>query len=209
MAKTFLRLTMAGAGLALLLATGAAEARKAPPPKTTSTASAPSSAKHGVGKGDTELGFFANYTNLEASSSNIFTLGAVFGKFLRDTVELRVTPVITYADAGGSTNFFFLPRVTVEKLFPNSSPVVPYVGAGIGLTIGIGSGTGFNQTDLGAFVTPVGGLKFFVSERMALEYALSLQFGFDYQCVDSGGFSSCNTGDKTSVDNTLRFDLYF
>lgn len=213
MAKTYLRLTTGAAALALLLATGAAEARRAPPPKTTTTTapakSAPSSAKHGIGKGDTEIGFFFNYTNLEASSTNSFTLGAVFGQFLRDTVELRITPVINYTDSAGLSSFFFLPRVTVEKLFPNSSPVVPYVGGGIGFTLGVSSGTGFDQTDLGVFVTPVAGLKFFVSERMALEYALSLQYGVDYQCIDSGGFSSCNTGDKSSVDNTLRFDLYF
>ena len=225
MSKTFPRLIAVAASLALLISAGSAEARARAKKKdakpvaesTSKSAAKPaagkaSEAKHGVGKGDSEFGILFDYTHFDSNFDNV-TLGAVFGKYLRDTVELRITPVINYSsiDTGGGrfNNFSFLPYVTVEKLFPNASPVVPYVGGGIGLTVGYGTGGGIDTTDLGLFVTPVGGLKFFVSERMALEYALSFRVGFDYRCVDSGGYSSCNTGDMTGFRNDLRFNVYF
>lgn len=217
MAKTLPRLIAAAVSAALLLAAtnaGAATRNKttskaAEPSRGSATQPAASSARHGVGRGDTEIGFFFNYTTFDDANVDTATLGAVFGKYLRDTLELRITPVINYTNAAGFKNFLFNPYVTVEKLFPNSSPVVPYVGGGIGVTVGIGSGGGVDTTDLGLFVTPVGGLKFFVSERMALEYALSLQYGFDYNCVDAAGYSTCNTGTRSAIDNTLRFSVYF
>ena len=199
---------LAACAIALLLASGTAEARR---PVVSAPAS--SEAKSGLGRGDTELGFFLDYQHLDGSGSNTLALGVVWGKYLRDTVEMRVTPVVTYLDAGGLKNFGFNPYVTVEKLFPNGTHVVPYVGGGIGLNIGTGSGTvagtSFTTSDLGVFVTPVGGVKFFISERMALEYALGFQVGFDYNCVDSGGFSTCNSGSKTEFHNDLRFNVYF
>lgn len=213
MSKTSARRTAIVLSAALLLTAGAAEARPRPNPKVDTTVPKASTAKHGIGKGDKELGFFANFTNTEgsagSSSTNSFLLGAVFGTYLRDTLELRITPVISVIDAGALTNYGFFPYVTLEKQFPNGSPVVPYVGGGIGLTLGYGSGGGITTSDLGLFVTPVGGLKFFVSERMSLEYALGFQYGFDYNCYDAGGFSSCNSGTKTAINNNLRFNIYF
>jgi hypothetical protein len=208
MQKTFQQCLAAAAALALLAGSGLAhaQARKANPP----AAPAPAAAKKGIGEGDTELGFFANYTTFDDIDSDSFLLGAVFGTFLSDSVQLRVTPVISFTDAAGLSMFNLSPYVTVEKLFAMGSPVVPYVGGGLGLNVGFGSGQGTDIVNIGLFLTPVAGLKFFVSERMALEYALSLQGGFLYNCVSSdSGYSECNMGESTGLNNTLRFNIYY
>lgn len=185
----------------------------APAPKAAekplSVAPNASAAKHGIGKGDKEFGFFLTFDNTEDTDTNTLTIGAVLGTYLKDTLELRVTPVIIYTDQAGFSFFGFNPYVTLEKQFPNGSPVVPYVGGGIGINLDYGSGSGLSITDLGVFVTPTAGLKFFVGERMSLEYALGYQYGIDYQCVDAGGYSSCDNGTRSSLKNDLRFNIYF
>lgn len=204
MQKGFQQCLAAAAGLALLSASGLADAQARPTAKA-----APSAAKQGIGEGDTELGFFANYTTFDDVDSDTLTLGAVFGTFLSDSVELRVTPVISFTDAGGFSMFNLGPYVTVEKLFAMGSPVVPYVGGGIGLNVGFGSDQSADIFNIGLFLTPTAGLKFFVTERTALEYALSLQGGFLYNCVSTPAYSECNLGERTAVSNTLRFNVYF
>ena len=199
-----------GLTLCLAFASPAAVARaKQPPPATAKSTSSPSAAKRGIGKGDKELGFFLTYDNYNDTQTNLLTLGVVFGTYLRDTLELRVTPVVLYVDSGGFSLFGFNPYVTLEKQFPNGSAVVPYVGGGIGFTIDFGSGGGTTISDLGIFVTPTAGLKFFMGERMSLEYGLGYQYGTDYQCVDAAGFSTCNSGTKSTLKNDLRFNVYF
>lgn len=204
MNQTFQQCLSAVAALALLAGSGLAEAKE---PK--SGKPAPSAAKTGVGEGDTEFGVFANYTTFDDIDSDTLLLGASIGRFLSDSLELRVTPVISFTDSSGLSMFNLSPYVTVEYLFRNASPVWPYVGGGIGINVGFGSGTGVDIFDFSVFGTPVAGLKFFVSERMALEYALGFQVGVGTSCVDTATTSDCYDSTTEAINNTLRFNIYY
>src|SRR5438105_2488285 len=99
MNSTFQMRILASA-VAFLVVPTAADARPSQTARAKSTTSSKSTAKSektGVGKGDTELGFFADYTNYDSTNTNQFLLGANIGKFLRDNMELSITPVIIYS----------------------------------------------------------------------------------------------------------------
>ena len=223
MSKTFQHWMMSAAAVALLVGGGVAEAK---PKKEAPKASA---AKTGIGKGDTEFGALLNLTNMEDADLNTLTVGVVFGKFMTDHLELRITPVVSYLSMEGAGmelwNFNLSPYVTLEYQIPTGAPVVPYFGGGIGITVGFGetnssSGGSTFESDsytLGAFVTPVAGLKFFVSERTALELAVSYQVGASDTCtdtyVDTGSFSTfssdCSTNDTETLRQDIRFTMYY
>jgi hypothetical protein len=193
------------AGLTLACTSLAADARARTRPEPTHS---PSEARHGIGKGDTELGLFLNASNFDDQDTTSIFIGASVGRFLSDSLELRVVPGITYVDVGGAANatvFSFSPYVSAEFNFGLGNPVVPYVGAGIGINLTSISATGYDAFQYGLFLTPVGGVKVFLSERVSLEYALSLQASIMEQCDDY----DCYGGDGTALQNTLRFNIYY
>ena len=202
-------------GLALsfvLAAPVASAARRQPPPSKPSQME--KTLKEGsrrnesapVGKGDTEFGFSFLFSNYDEQGTNQVQLTASVGKFISDRAELSIEPTITYFDSAGSTSFTLAPFVAFKYLFRGanlSNPVVPYVGAGIGIDITSTSGAR-SSTDFGLFVAPVAGLKYFVSERVSLEYALSYNFGilesFDVDCF---------SGTIQGLNNLLLFNIYY
>jgi hypothetical protein len=212
MTSTFQTLLATGA-LALFLTATSADARPRATAKTTTTpantaTTAASSAKHGVGRGDMEFGVFADYSNYDDTKANTFLLGASIGRFLRDSLELRITPSILYSESPGVTLIGFTPYVSAEYLFRGASmnnPVVPYVGIGIGLDITSINATSYDIFQYGLFLTPVGGVKAFVSERTSLEYALSFQLEANESCTSA----TCTSGNSNTLQNTLRFNIYY
>lgn len=210
MSKTYLNslVIILSAGLLVLSAPAAAA-----PKKKAVTASAPvvapASGIESIGKGDTEFGVFANYTTFDDVDSDSFLIGASVGKFLSDSLALRVTPIFIFTDGGGSSSYTFSPFVSVEKLFRgagNRNPVVPFVGGGIGITLGYtdSPGTSYSST-IGIFVAPTGGVKYFLSERASVEYALSYQIGTVYISTELDSFS----GDIQTLQQNVRFNFYY
>lgn len=210
MSKTYVSsLILALTAVLLTLAPPAAAQKKqsvaAPAPVT-----APAAGIESIGKGDMEFGIFANYTTYDDVDSDFFLLGASVGQFITDSLAMKVTPVISLTEGGGSTSFNFSPFFSLEKLFRgagNRNPVVPYIGGGIGLTLGYSDcNTCINTTTMyGLFVAPVGGVKFFLSERASLELALSYQVGFIE--ISSGAFST--SADTKTVQQNIRFNFYY
>lgn len=205
MSRTYFSLIVTLATVMLALAPPPAAAQK----KTTAS-TAPSAGIESIGKGDSEFGIFANYTTYDDTDTNFFLLGASFGQFLSDTLELKVTPTISLTEGGGSTSFNFSPFFSLEKLFRgagNRNPVVPYIGGGIGLSFGYSDCNTCTDitTMYGAFIAPVGGVKFFLSERASLELALSYQVGFIE--ISTGSFSA--SADTETLQQNLRFNFYY
>ena len=186
------------AGLALALAsTGAlAQSKKGAP----ASAPAPSSYSGGIGKGDTEFGFFGNLRDDGASTS--LTIGAAVGFYLSDALELRVTPTLSFVDAGGLSTTIFSPYVSAEYQFNTRTAWVPYVGGGLGLFI-LGNDDFFM---ISLFATPTGGVKYFLNERTSLEYALSYQFPLYGEACDD---FDCYDADISSLQNNFRINIYY
>ncbi len=211
--KTMPRVSLALALSVALAAPSALAAKRQPPPPSKPTAmdktlreGAKRNESAPVGKGDTEFGFSFLFSNYDEQDTNQVQLTASVGKFISDRAELSIEPTITYFDSAGSTSFTLAPFVAFKYLFRGanlSNPVVPYVGAGIGIDITSTSGAS-SSTDFGLFVAPVAGLKYFVSERVSLEYALSFNFGILESCdVD------CFGGTLQGLNNALRFNIYY
>ncbi len=209
MSKTYFSYLMTLAAVMLALAAAPAAAQQKTTPGVTPV-KAPASGIESIGKGDMEFGIFANFTTYDDADSNFFLLGASIGRFMTDSLEMKVTPVIALTEGGGSTSFTFAPFFSLEKLFrgaSNRNPVVPYIGGGIGLTVGFSDCNTCTDitTILGAFIAPVGGVKIFLSERASLELALSYQFGFIE--MSSGSFSS--SADTETLQQNIRFNFYY
>lgn len=205
MSKTYFNSVMTLTTLALMLAAAPAAAQKKAEPVT-----APASGIESIGKGDSEFGIFANFTTYDDADTDFFLLGASFGQFLTDSLELKITPVISLTEGGGSTSFNFSPFFSLEKLFRgagNRNPVVPYIGGGIGLTLGYSDCNTCTDitTMYGLFVAPVGGVKIFLSERASLELALSYQVGFIE--ISTGAFSA--SADTETLQQNIRFNFYY
>lgn len=187
------------AGLALALAsTGAlAQARKTTPKPE--PAPAPSSSG-GIGKGDTEFGFFGNLR--DDGTSTTFLLGATVGQYLSDSLEMRVTGALAFIDAGGLSTTLFAPFVTAEYQFNTRTAWVPYVGGGLGIFL-LGNDNFFIYS---LFATPTGGVKYFLNERTSLEYALSYQFPlFGAACDDI----DCYDAEISTLQNSFRINIYY
>lgn len=155
-----------------------------------------------------EFGAFANYTTYDDVDSDFFLLGASVGRFLTDSLELKITPIISYTKGNGNSSFNFSPFFSLEKLFRganNSNPVVPYVGGGIGLSVGYSDSATTSSSTVGIFVAPTGGVKFFLSDRASLELALSYQVGILDSSSDPETF-----GLRTeTLLQTVRVNFYY
>ena len=182
------------AGLALaLISTGApAQSKKAAP--------MPASTSSGVGQGDMELGFFGDLRDDGTSTSLI--IGASVGRYLSDNLELRVTPTISFIDSDGVSTTVLQPYVSAEYQFNTRSAVVPYVGGGLGFFM-LGNDDFFMFS---LFVTPTGGVKYFLNERTSVEYALSYQFPLVGEACND---IDCFDADVTTLQNTFRINIYY
>lgn len=165
---------------------------------------------NGIGKGDTEFGFSLLYDNYEDSDTNELFLTASVGQFISDRSEIIIQPQIIYVDSGGSTTFGILPFFGYKYMFRGASlgnPVVPYVGAGIGIdlySIDTGGPTG-SIFQYGINVAPIAGLKAFVTERASLEYQASYRVGIAESCDDYDCYSQTTNG----FNNLLLFNIYY
>lgn len=190
------------AGLALALAaTGAlAQTKKSAPKQTSAPASSASSSSGGIGKGDTEFGFFGDLR--DDGSSTALTIGAAVGFYLKDNLELRVTPTVSFIDAGGISTFIFAPYVSAEYQLNTGSAWVPYVGGGLGIFLLANDDISMYSI----FATPTGGVKYFMNERTSLEYALSYQFPLVGEYCDT---FDCYDADITSLQQNFRINIYY
>jgi hypothetical protein len=189
------------AGLALALASTGALAQKKPAAKPAAKpAPAASSSSGGVGQGDMEIGFFGNLR--DDGATTLFLVGGSVGRYLTDSLEARVTASLAFVDAGGISSTILSPFVTAEYQFNTGGPVVPYVGGGLGFFM-LGNDDIFQFS---LFVTPTGGVKYFLNERTSLEYALSYQYPlYGETCTDV----DCFDADITTLQNTFRINLYY
>lgn len=192
------------AAAAFLLAAPVAHSAEKAKTKPVAAPSPATSAK-GIGKGDMEFGVFANYSTYDDQDSDTLLIGASVGRYMTDALEFRITPVIVWNDSAGTSTFLFTPQFSLEYQFRNAGPVVPYVGGGIGLILGYTDTPGDYVSTLGLFLAPVGGVKFFVTERTSIEYALSYQFGSTYV---STTFTDAS-GDSQTLQQNVRFNIYF
>jgi hypothetical protein len=160
-----------------------------------------------VGKGDTEFGISFLYSNYDDTDTNLANLTVNIGKFISDRAEISIQPSITYFDSAGSTTFSFDPFFSFKYLIRGanlSNPVVPFVCAGIGIDLSSSDSAGSSTFNYGLFVSPVVGVKAFVTERTSLEYQLSYNAGVIESCdVD------CFGGSIQGLNNLLLFNIYY
>lgn len=123
----------------------------------------------GVGQGDFELGINVSVTKQEitiadtTTKSDFGNIGAGFGYFIDDMIELKGAVSMTVTDAG---NFgVFSPGA--DFVFMGKEKVAPFVGLAYGLAFGDSTGVDSDFIDLH------GGVKFFISERASLELRLN------------------------------------
>lgn len=164
----------------------------------------------GVGKGDTEFGLFASYSTLDDADLDQFLIGASIGRFMTDRLEFRIAPQFIYVKAAGTDIYSFNPLFTLEYLFRTNSPVIPFVGGGLGIDLSYinGPSTAFSTGDIfrfGISLAPTAGVKYFLSERTSIELGLSYQLGLASSCDDS----TCNDTDTKILQQNIRFNFYY
>jgi len=200
--KTSLKASVIG-GLALALAsTGAlAQAKKKTAAAAATPAPAATPAGGGVGMGDTEIGFFGSLRDEGVLTA--LTLGVSFGNYTSDNLELRLTQTFSFIDAGGISTTVYSPYGSAEyQIVTPGSAFVPYVGGGFGMFLL--SNDDFFMYSL--FLTPVAGVKYFLNERTSIEYGLSYQFPLIGEACSS---ATCDDADITTLQNSLRFNIYY
>lgn len=202
MFKRFSILAIAGAAL-MLAAPGAFAQGKAP---AKAPAAAPASSS-GIGEGDTELNFFGSLSDHDALGTTIL-LGVGVGKFVSDDLELKLTQTLIIVDADTTSIFGYSPYVSAEyQIKPQpGSPFVVYVGGGAGLNLLTVDAGGTDVFTYSLFLTPVGGFKYFLNERMSLTYSLSYQFPLLEETCDT---FDCYDSETTTLQNTLGFSIYY
>jgi hypothetical protein len=203
MLKPFSLVTIAGLAVALAAPGVSAQTRKAPAPAPIS-APAPSG---GIGAGDTELNFFGLLSDSDAGITTA-VLGVAFGTYLSDSLELKLSPALILLDADDASATFVNVSGSVEFQFRPSpgSPVVLYAGGGAGLLTGGVEAAGEDFFAYSLYLTPVGGVKYFLNERTSLTYSLSYQFPlFGEYCGDV----DCFEVDVTTLQNFLGFSIYY
>lgn len=215
MFKRFSILAIAGAAL-MLAAPGAFAQGKGPTAKKSAPAPAPARApapaaapasSSGIGEGDTELNFFGSLSDHDALGTTIL-LGVGVGKFVSDDLQLKLTQTLTIVDADAASIFGYSPYVSAEyQIKPQpGSPFVVYVGGGAGLNLLTIDAGGSDTFTYSLFLTPVGGFKYFLNERMSLTYSLSYQFPL---LEETCGALDCYDSETTTLQNTLGFSIYY
>jgi hypothetical protein len=204
--KKFLSVSAIGLALALvangaLAQSGAKKPAAAPASKP--AAAAPASSD-GVGAGDKEVGFFGSFSDNDDTGTSL-SVGVSIGRYWTDTLQWRVTQFFNLSeDPTGAQTVIYAPYGSLEFQFPGMADgkLVPYAGGGIGMFLLTTEATDFYSL----FLTPTGGLKYFLSERTSVEYALSYQIPISGEAC-TGGF--CGDVDITTLQNSLRFNVYF
>lgn len=209
MFKPFSILAIAGVALALA-APGAYAQAKAPakkPAPVPAPAAAPASSG-GVGEGDTELNFFGSLSDDDATASTTILLGVGLGKYITDDLQLKLTQTLIVVDSDAASIFGYSPYVSAEyQVRPQpGSPLVVYFGGGAGLNLLTIDAGGFDTFTYSLYLTPVGGLKYFLNERMSLTYSLSYQFPLLEETCDT---FDCYDSETTTLQNFLGFSIYY
>lgn len=207
MFKRFSILAIAGAAL-MLAAPGAFAQAKAPAAKKSAPTPAPAPASSsGIGEGDTEFNFFGSLSDHETLGTSI-TLGVGIGKFITDNLELKLTQTLTVTDSDLVSLFGYSPYVSAEyQIRPQpGSPFVAYVGGGAGINLLSVDAGGTDIFTYSLYLTPVGGFKYFVNERMSLTYSLSYQFPL---LEESCNTFTCVDSETTTLQNFLGFSIYY
>lgn len=208
MFKPFSILAIAGVALALA-APGAYAQAKAPAKKSAPTlAPAAAPASGGIGEGDTELNFFGSLSDDDATASTTILLGVGLGKYITDDLELKLTQTLIVVDSDTASIFGYSPYVSAEyQIRPQpGSPLVVYVGGGAGLNLLTVDAGGTDLFTYSLYLTPVGGFKYFLNERMSLTYSLSYQFPL---LEETCGTLDCFDSETTTLQNFLGFSIYY
>lgn len=202
-------LTLAGAALALAATGASAQARAPakPAPAKPAPAAAAEPAGGSAGAGDTELNFFGMLSDQDAFGT-LITAGFSIGKYARDDLQLKLTQTLTIADYDAASIYTYAPYGSLEyQIRPNpASPIVLYVGGGVGLSLSSVEAGAFDFFTYSLFLTPVAGAKFFIDERMSLTYSLSYQFPL---IEETCGDIDCVSSDTTTLQNFLGFSIYY
>jgi len=200
-------LTIAGLVLALAAPGVHAQARKktAPPPAAAPAPAPVESA--GIGSGDTEVNLFGNLSDSDFGGTTLL-LGVGIGKFVTDNLELKLVQTMFFLDSDAASIFSYSPYVSAEyQIRPNlGTPLVGYVGGGLGLGLTSADFAGSTFFTYSLYVTPVAGLKYFLSERTSLTYSLSYQFPLVEEIC---GDIDCFDSETTTLQNTLGFSIYY
>lgn len=179
-----------------------APAAKAPAPATTTAASSA-----GIGTGDTEIGVFGNFTSFDDTDITLMILGGSYGQFLSDSLEMRISPALVLIDGGDAFSSVGISTVVSgEYLFRSGgNPLVPFIGAGIGLDVTSVDASGFTSTNVTLNLGPTFGAKYFLSERYSLELAMSYLIGIGTSC----GTDTCEDLESDTLQTTFRFNFYY
>lgn len=189
------------AAAALALASPGADAQ------TPAKAPAPAASSAGIGEGDTEFNFFGSLSDHEAFGTSV-VLGVGIGRFVSNDLQLKLTQSLIFLDGAGLSVIGYSPYVSAEfQIRPQpAGPFVLYVGGGVGLNLLSVDSAGFDSFTYSLYLTPVGGFKYFLSERMSLTYSLSYQFPLVEETCTS---FTCFDSDTTTLQNFLGFSIYY
>ncbi|MGH8481446.1 MAG: hypothetical protein ACRES8_03190 [Nevskiaceae bacterium] len=204
MLKPFSFVTIAGLAVALVAPGVSAQTKKDAPMATPVAAPAPAGS---VGAGDTELNFFGTLSDSDAGFTTA-VLGIAFGTYVSDNMELKLSPALILLDSDDASAFLINVAGSVEFQFRPApgSPVVLYAGGGAGLLTGSVEAAGEDYFAYSLYLTPVGGVKYFLDERTSLTYSLSYQFPLlGAYCGDV----DCFDVDVTTLQNFIGFSIYY
>jgi len=213
MFRPFSSLTIAGLILALAApgayaqAKGPAKKKAAPPPAAAPVPAPVSSGSGGIGAGDTEVNLFGNLSDHDALGTSVI-LGVGLGKFVTDNLELKLVQTMFVFDSDAASLFSYSPYVSAEyQIRPSpGTPLVAYVGGGLGMSLITLDTSGYDLFTYSLYLTPVGGFKYFLSERTSLTYALSYQFPLLEEACDA---YDCYDSETKTLQNTLGFSIYY
>jgi hypothetical protein len=124
--------------------------------------------------GDTEIGVFGIVSSDNEAETSSVTLGANGGQFLTDMLEIKGSFSITgISDANSNgTTIMFIGGGADLALGGAENKVVPYIGGLLNLTMLTISTDLYEATGVGATVDVHAGVKFFMTERAAVDLQL-------------------------------------
>jgi hypothetical protein len=124
--------------------------------------------------GDTEIGMFGLISSDNEAETSTVTIGANVGRFFTDNLEAKGSFSITGvsdADSNGTTIMFFGGGADLA-LGGAENKFVPYVGGLLNLTLLTITAPTYDASGVGFTLDIHGGVKFFMTERAALDFQL-------------------------------------
>ena len=124
--------------------------------------------------GDTEIGMFGIMSSDNEADTSSVTIGANVGRFFTDNLEVKGSFAITGisdADSNGTTIMFFGGGADLA-LGGAENKFVPYIGGLLNLTLLTYSDPTTDASGVGFTLDVHGGMKFFMTERAALDFQL-------------------------------------